>query len=167
MAEGWFTRTNLPRRLKACGGETLRQLPPFGVDPALPALMAETARAGAIQAEMPTHETALLLAAHGSKVSKTSANGTWAMVGQMRDLAGFATVSAGFVEEAPFLQAAATGLGHAVCLPFFALSAGHITDDVPEALAAAGFAGVLLPPIGEAAGTARLIAAALQRAVAS
>lgn len=166
MAEGWFTRTNLPRRLQACGAQDLRQLAPFGADPALAALMADTARKGAAASGLQAGKTTLLIAAHGSNLSKTSTDTTWAMVEKMRQQAGFAGVSAGFVEEAPFLETAATGLGPALCLPFFALRAGHITDDVPRALSAAGFAGPLLPPIGEAPAAAPLIAAALRRALA-
>jgi sirohydrochlorin ferrochelatase len=77
----------------------------------------------------------------------------------------FARVEVGFVEEAPFLVDAARGLGQALCLPLFALRAGHVVDDLPEALAAAGFAGPLLPPIGEHAAVPALLAAALRRSV--
>jgi len=53
-----------------------------------------------------------------------------------------------------------------VCLPFFALRAGHVSQDVPQALAQAGFRGPLLAPIGEHAGVPRVIAAGLSRAAA-
>ncbi|MDP2087115.1 MAG: CbiX/SirB N-terminal domain-containing protein, partial [Gemmobacter sp.] len=119
---------------------------------------------GAIVAGLAPAACTLLLAAHGSKVSRTSAQSTYAMADHMRALSGFARVAVGFVEEAPFLTDAARDLGPAVCLPFFALRAGHVAGDVPEALEAAGFTGPLLPEIGAQAATARLIAAALLRA---
>ena len=164
MAQGWFTRTTLPKRLEAAGATGLHQLAPFGTDPALPRLMVQAARAGAQAGGLDPGRTCLLIAAHGSKVSRTSADSTWAMVDQLREKAGFASVQAGFVEEAPFLAETATGLGRAICLPFFALSAGHVVDDVPDALAQAGFDGILLPPIGENVGVAPLIATALLQA---
>jgi sirohydrochlorin ferrochelatase len=151
MAEGWFTRTNLPRRLAAAGRD-LVQLPPFGTDPDLPALMAAAAGPGP-----------LLIAAHGSKVSKTSSETTYRMVASLAAL-GLGPIHAGFVEEAPFLVDVARDMGKGTCLPFFALRAGHVAEDVPQALAEAGFNGTLLPPIGEDPGVARLIAAALARA---
>ena len=33
MAQGWFTRTELPRRLALAGASKARILPPFGADP--------------------------------------------------------------------------------------------------------------------------------------
>jgi len=157
MAEGWFTRTNLPRRLAAAGGENLVQLPPFGTDPALIALMAAAAR-GARSSK------GILIAAHGSKVSKTSSQTTYAMVNHLKGL-GFSPVEAGFIEEAPFLAHVARKMQRAVCLPFFALRASHVVQDIPEALENVGFQGQILPPIGEDPRTAQLIAAALARAV--
>lgn len=157
MAEGWFTRTNLPRRLAAANSAALTQLAPFGTDPALPDLMTQEARkAGA--------DAGLLIAAHGSKVSKTSSDTTYQMVESLK-ARGFAQVRAGFVEEAPFLADVAQDMRGGTCLPFFALRASHVVQDVPEALKEAGFQGPLLPPIGEAGSVAKLIAAALERAV--
>ncbi|WP_022702864.1 CbiX/SirB N-terminal domain-containing protein [Pseudorhodobacter ferrugineus] len=155
MAEGWFTRTNLPRRLAEAGGGALVQLLPFGTDPALIGLMASAAKRAAAT-------NGILLAAHGSKVSKTSSETTYAMVESLLQL-GFAPVKAGFVEEAPFLADVARELPNVTCLPFFALRAGHVVQDIPEALEAAGFQGQTLPPIGEDIGVAQLIAAALLR----
>lgn len=164
MAEGWFTRTTLPRRLVAAGAADLHQLPAFGTDPALPALMARVALGAARAQGMDPAQTTLLLAAHGSKVSRASAEITEDMARRLRAATPFARVTAGFVEEPPFLADAARDLGPAICLPFFALRAGHVAQDVPEALAEAGFTGPLLPAIGEHADAAALIAAALTRA---
>ncbi len=157
MAEGWFTRTNLPRRLAAANRAYLVQLAPFGTDPALIGLMAQAARAGGV-------ENGLLLAAHGSKVSKTSSDTTYAMAAALEQL-GIGPIKAGFVEEAPFLADVAREMPEATCLPFFALRAGHVVQDIPDALEEAQFRGTLLPPIGEDIGTAQLIAAALNHAL--
>lgn len=163
MARGWFTGRELPRRLALAGAQELRQLAPFGTDPALPALMARVALEAAAQAGLDPARTTLLLAAHGSKVSRTSADTTHAMAADLRRRTPFA-VTVGFVEEPPFLADAARIAGPALCLPFFALRAGHVAGDVPEALEQAGFRGPLLPAIGEHPEAARLIAAALLRA---
>ncbi|NBV62116.1 MAG: cobalamin biosynthesis protein CbiX [Rhodobacteraceae bacterium] len=157
MAEGWFTGRELPRRLAAAGKPDLPRLRPFGTDPGLVALIAETV-AGTWPAEHPK----LLLAAHGSKVSRTSRNTTLAMADALRAHGLAAQIECAFVEEAPFIADVARNLEGGTCLPFFALRAGHVTDDIPEALDEANFQGPCLAPIGEHEGVARLIARALQ-----
>lgn len=167
MAEGWFTRTNLPRKLAAAGAAGLRQLPAFGHDPQMAALLARAAAAGAAKHRIDPSRATLLLAAHGSQVSRASATITEEMAETLRGSAGFAAVTTGYVEEPPFLADAARAItGPALCLPFFATRAGHVAQDVPEALKTAGFAGTLLPAIGEHPDAARLIADALTRAAA-
>ena len=157
MAEGWFTGRELPRRLAAAGKPDLPRLRPFGTDPGLVALIAETV-AGTWPAEHPK----LLLAAHGSKVSGTSRDTTLAMAEALRAHGLEAQIECAFVEEAPFIADIARNLEGGTCLPFFALRAGHVTDDIPEALTEANFQGPCLAPIGEHEGVARLIARALQ-----
>ncbi len=164
MAEGWFTRTTLPRRLAAAGAATPRQLPCFGHAPELPRLTARAAMDGAEAAGLDPANCSLLLAAHGSQVSRASADGAKAMAALLRRLTPFRQVLTGFVEEAPFITDVARGLAPAICLPFFALRAGHVSDDVPAALARAGFSGLLLPAIGEHDEVPQIIAAALSRA---
>lgn len=166
MAEGWFTRTALPRRLREAGGGNLRRLPAFGVAPELPRLTARAAIHGAEAAGLDPRATTLLIAAHGSQVSRASAEGARAVAGLLAHLAPFRRVLTGFIEEPPHLFQVARGLGPAICLPFFALRASHVLQDVPEALQAAGFCGPLLPEIGAHHDVPRLIAAALLRETA-
>jgi sirohydrochlorin ferrochelatase len=52
-----------------------------------------------------------------------------------------------------------------VCLPFFAAEGGHVSDDIPAALAEAGFQGRVLPPVGLDARVSGIIAAAIARGV--
>lgn len=162
MAEGFFTRDVLPRRLKAAAG-TPRQLPAFGSDPAIPDMVAEAAMTGASKAGLLPEETVLLLAAHGSQVSPASRLATTSLAQHLSSSLPFRSVVTGFIEEQPFLADAARGLPQALCLPLFTLNAGHVLQDVPEALAGAGFHGPVLPPIGRHAAVPRLIAAALER----
>jgi sirohydrochlorin ferrochelatase len=160
MASGWFTGTALPRRLAAAGAGTAVQLAPFGLEAELPALIAGTV-GPALAA--PGVRQALLLAAHGSQVSRTSADSTFSMADQLRPLLPGVAILCGFVEEPPHLTDVAAELGGGVCLPFFALQAGHVLGDVPAALNDAGFRGALLPPIGAHPGVPALIAASLAR----
>lgn len=165
MAEGWFTKRELPRRLEEAGHPGLTHLDPLGVDPDLPDLICRAAQEAATSAGLPPSGTHLLLAAHGSKIARRSKDSSYAMAEKMRQHSGFASVSVGLIEEEPFLAEAASGLGAAVCVPFFALRAGHVIGDLPEALAEANFDGPCLPPIGEHIEIPALIAAALRRAI--
>lgn len=162
MAEGWFTRTTLPRRLAAAGWQG-RQLPAFGSAPEMAELCAGAAAEGAAAAGIDPGTATLLLAAHGSQVARASAEGAEAMAARLRGMTPFARVVTGFIEEAPFVANVARGPGPALCLPFFALRAGHVVDDLPQALAEAGFAGPLLPPVGEHPKVPAILAAALRR----
>lgn len=163
MAEGWFTRQQLPKRLAAAGRTQPQQVPAFGHEPQMPALLARTAQQAAAAQGLAEAETSLLLAAHGSRVSRASASITEAHAATLRQQTRFRSVITGYVEEEPFLRDAARIDGPALCLPLFATRAGHVAEDVPEALAEAGFAGKLLPAIGEHADVAALIADSLRR----
>jgi len=167
IAEGWFTRTLLPRRVAEAGAPRARYLPPFGVEPGLPPLMAGAARAGAAAAGLDPAGVSLLLAAHGARRPGTASASSHAMVRALEQNAGFARVLPGFVEEAPSLAEAARDARRGVCLPFFVLRAGHVSDDLPTALAAAGFEGPLLAPIGAHPGAPALVARSLARAARS
>ncbi|AUH33800.1 sirohydrochlorin chelatase [Paracoccus tegillarcae] len=165
MAEGWFTRQQLPKKLAQAGAPGARILRPFGTDPALPALLTARAHEAAAAQGWRADETTVLLSAHGSQVSQASFTITNQVAGQIA--AQFARVVTGFVEQEPFLADAAAGLTKAVSLPFFALRAEHVTDDLPQALDQAGFSGPRLDPIGLAPEVPALIAAALRQEISS
>lgn len=163
MAEGWFTRSELPRRLAAAGAAGARVLRPLGTDPALPGLIVAQAHAAAAARGWKPAETTLLLSAHGSQRSQASFTITTALARQVAP--AFARVVTGFVEQEPFIADAARGLGKAVSLPFFALRADHVLDDLPAALDQAGFTGPRLEPVGLAPQVPALIAASLRAAL--
>lgn len=168
MAEGWFTRVNLPRRLEqaqAASGVAvdMAQCAPFGVLPGLLPLALDGLDAALGAAGWAVEETALVLAAHGSSRSAEPRRVAEAFGQRIAAARGFALLRCGFVEEAPQLAEAAHGLSaRALCLPFFAAGGGHVETDVPAALATAGFAGRLLAPLGLAPGAPALVAAALR-----
>lgn len=155
MAGGWFPMTELPRRMALEGAGAWRHLPPFGLDPGVQALALTLAReAGASE---------VLLAAHGSFRSPAPAAVANDLAAQLR-AAGHARAEAYFIDQEPRI-ATARGFGaDAVCLPFFAAEGGHVLDDLPEALAEAGFPGRLLPPLGRDPRVPGLIAQALRAA---
>ncbi|MFV0411594.1 MAG: sirohydrochlorin chelatase [Paracoccus sp. (in: a-proteobacteria)] len=162
MAAGWFTGKELPRRLALAGAGNAHILPPFGTDPGLANLCAATAGRAARDAGWEAFDITLLLIAHGSQQARASALGAMSMAGQLAP--DFGQIVLGFIEEAPFLAEAARGLGPGtVALPFFATRAGHVTDDIPQALGAAGFTGICLPPIGLCPEVPALIADAIKR----
>lgn len=151
MAGGWFTQTELPRRM-ALEGADWRHLPPFGLDPAVQDLAVTLAQEAARGAPV-------LVAAHGSGRSRAPAEVAEALA--LRLTAEGHAAKAFFIEEAPFI-AEAKGYGpDSLCLPFFAASGGHVTEDLPQALEAAGFQGRCLPPLGLDPRVPALIAARL------
>lgn len=158
MARGYFTGKVLKDRLN---GRDATQLPPFGTEAGLISAIGQRLEAELAKQGWHARDTALLVAAHGSAISRTSAESTLALAESLSHRLPFRLVRAGFVEQAPFLQPAAEGMGQAICLQYFALNAGHVLDDVPAALTAAGFEGPVLPPFIDWPETAALIAASL------
>lgn len=165
MAEGWFTGRQLPRKLAEAGAGGARILRPFGCDPGLPALIVAKVQAAAASQGWAPQDTTLLLSAHGSQRSQASFQITTALAESLAP--HFAAVVTGFVEQEPFITDAARGLTRAVHLPFFALRAEHVLDDLPQALAEAQFDGPRLDPIGLAPEVPALIAATLRQETSS
>lgn len=152
MAGGWFTRTELPRRLAEIG-VTARIAPPFGLEPALTDL--------ALSA-LPDDTAEVILVAHGARRPGPARDSALDLVRRLEASGRFTRVLPAFLEEAPFLVDVAAGARDAACLPFFALRAGHVAGDIPKALEQAEFRGRLLPALGEMAGVPALIARSLR-----
>jgi sirohydrochlorin ferrochelatase len=164
MATGWFTRSELPSRLALAGAPQARILPPFGADPGLPALcLALVAKAAETQG-WPLAETRLLVAAHGSGRSRAPSEAARRIAAGLAPHVGAA--SCGFIEEPPHIAEAARDLpAQTICLPLFATQADHVTDDLPTALADAGFRGLVLPPVGLAPEVPAMIAESIKAAL--
>lgn len=153
MAGGWFTRVQIPARLAEGGAAGWRVLEPFGCDPALHDLCVRLAAESGAEG--------LILAAHGSFKSSVPSDIARHVAGRIAEEAGVGRVAAGFIDQSPQL-ATLTGFGPgSVCLPFFAAAGGHVTEDIPRALAAARFQGRILPPVGLDARVPALVAAAI------
>ena len=138
MAGGWFTRVHLPGQLAKAGAEGWRMLEPFGCLEAVQALAVDVViESGAGEA---------IIAAHGSFKSPVPA----AIAGRVAGMVAARGLRAacGFIDQEPQLSGLAGFGAGAVCLPYFAAEGGHVTDDIPAALAEAGFQGRLLPALG-------------------
>lgn len=145
MACGWFTGAHLPERLAAVGGAGWRVLIPFGCTPAIQDLTVTLVREAMT---LPPGQTDLILAAHGSGRSVAPATIAGAMAARIRRELGLRRVEAAFIDQSPRI-ADLRGFGaDALCLPYFAAQGGHVVDDIPKALSAAGFTGRLLDPVG-------------------
>ncbi len=160
MSDGWFVKTALPKRL---ANHTLRLLPPLGLDSRLPQLAAQAVSRSVEAAGWNISNTHILIAAHGSAQGGAAARSARLFAENLAEILPCAEITVGFVEEAPYLNEAASGLGRpSLCLPFFAMEGEHVRDDIPEALEEAGFQGAVLPPFGQYDGIASLIADTLQ-----
>ncbi len=164
MAGGWFTRVLLPSRMAEAGAVGWQVLEPLGCDPALHRLAVQIIEEAVMSGGLSARETKVLLAAHGSFKSAVPSDIARHLASLIRSATQAGLVEAAFIDQDPQL-AQAVGFGvNSVCLPFFAASGGHVATDIPAALAAAGFAGRLLPPIGTDARVPALIARAIEAA---
>ena len=155
MAGGWFTRVQIPQRLATAGISGWQVLEPFGCDPAVHDL------AVTLAAEAASPGARLILAAHGSSKSTVPSDIARHVASRIALETPLARAVPAFIDQPPQL-ATMTGFGpDSLCLPFFAAAGGHVTDDIPQALAAAGFEGRLLPPVGLDPRVPGLIAAAI------
>ena len=165
MARGYFTARVLPDRLK---GWQYRMATPFGLLPDLPAATAELLRGELATRGWDIATTQILLAAHGSARGPKAAEAAESFATALRRALPGPQISTGFVEQEPFIDAAARPLGdHSLCLPFFAQSGEHVREDIPEALTAGAFTGAVLASLGAAPHAPSLIAAAIEAAANS
>lgn len=160
MTDGWFTRTTLPKRL---GRDDAHILAPLGADANLPELAYNWLLEQLQEQNWQCRDTTLIIASHGSGKSRNPARDTERFANALAERMTFSALRIGYIEEPPYLGDVAFGSGsQAICLPFFAAAGGHVTDDIPEALNLAEFAGLRLPPIGTHPGIPALIATALR-----
>jgi sirohydrochlorin ferrochelatase len=154
MAGGWFTRVQIPKKLAEIGAEGWTVLEPFGCDPLVHDLCLELVREA--------RADQVILAAHGSFKSSAPSDIAFHVAERIGAETG-AEVAAGFIDQEP--QLSSLTVRGDVCLPFFAAEGGHVSDDIPAALAEAGFTGRILPPVGTDARVPGIIAAAIARGV--
>ena len=148
MSDGWFVRTELPRRLRRSWNRPFEILAPFGHDSAIPALCEAAVKKAAKSAGVSARETAVLVAAHGSRSAPQQRRLVERTARILSASETFREVRVGFLEEQPGISVAADLLAPSICLPLFAGKAGHVEVDLPRELAAASWSGTLLAPLG-------------------
>lgn len=158
MAGGWFTRTHLPAKLRAAGGLDWQVLEPFGCNPALHDLAVQVVG----QALVGQADAQVLIAAHGSFKTSVPSDIACHIAAKLKSALGLARCEAAFIDQAPQLSQVQGFGAEAICLPFFAAQGGHVTDDIPAALATAGFQGRTLPPLGLHSKVPELVAEAIK-----
>lgn len=162
MADGWFLRRALPDRLVAAGRPDLPVIRPFGLLPATRALAEDILSRALAARGWKAEETRLVCAAHGSGRSPNPAETARALAMAVHRSLGFRDLRCGFVEQSPTLAEVLADCGpRALCLPLFVAAWGHVRDDLPAAVAEAGFEGEVLPPLGTDPAVPRLIAETL------
>lgn len=159
MADGWFTQVQLPKRLAKGVGP---QLVSFGMDCTLPMLAARWLQTVCADLAWEPVQVDLVIAGHGSGKSRRVSEATRAFADRVAEEVLLNSVRCGFVEEDPSVEDALGGLsGTSICLPYFAAKRGHVLDDLPEAVAASSYTGVVLDPIGLHPDVPKMIADAL------
>lgn len=160
MANGWFVRTALRKRL---GGTPYHVLTPLGLDPVLPELAAGLIRNALEDQDFDAEQTQLLIAAHGSAHGHAAADSAYAFAKTLAEKVTMAKIGTGFIEQTPFLPDLSQSIdAPCLCLPFFAMDGDHMKDDVRQGLGDARFGGHILPALGQSDGIPELIAAALR-----
>lgn len=163
MADGYFTRTVLPERVRAAGLDGVAEiLQPFGLDPAVPGLIGALARARADAAGWPPAASRLLLVGHGSKLGPASAEATRAAAQAVAAQGQWAAVETAFLEEPPFVADALSG-GEApsVVTGFFSGDGMHAGEDVPAAIRQSAATALYAGSVGSAPEVAAIIGRAI------
>ena len=80
--------------------------------------------------------TTLLVVGHGTPRHRESGASVHRCVAELSARSAWPTVTAAFVDEAPFIDAIADDLpeGHVLVLPYFVANGPHVSGDIPEGL---------------------------------
>jgi len=166
MADGYFVH-KVRERIRAAGvtpEPTL--LAPLGLAPGLPDILLQEAVATAERKGFEPSASRLLVAGHGSKLGPASATATRKAAVRAALTRRFASVTAAFLEEEPFLEdALRTGTGPTVVAGFFFGNGLHAGDDIPEMIAETEAQAIYTGAVGNSPAVAPLIAAALMTAM--
>lgn len=168
-SSGYFTRDRLVQLLDEANGQNreIQVLPPLGLDPGLPDLVAAFAGQAAREHGFALQACTVIFLAHGSRRNSASREATEHMVRAVEKLAAFQAVRIALLEERPFLdETAASVSGPAIVVGLFSGEGMHGARDAPKLIAELGrenivFAGV----IGGAPGIADLVARSVAEAL--
>lgn len=160
IANGWFVQDVLKSRI---AGHQVRLLDPLGTLPGL-ATLAATALETTFDTEgWDAQEAHVLVAAHGSAKGKAAGLAARRFIRDLSCELPGPGISVGFVEEAPMLSDLVAELPRqTVCLPLLAMAGEHLKEDVTAELRQRGFAGPILPAVGQLPGVPGEIALSLR-----
>jgi sirohydrochlorin cobaltochelatase len=180
LAEGYFTRTVVPREL---GLNDPHWLPPekrvfycspVGAHPAMPDLVLRRALDLTHARSFAPEETALIIIGHGTSRSRTSGDTVYQLVETLRARDRFARVECGFLDEAPTISEVLETVTarNVVLVPFFMAEGWHAGATIPADLELTGeqtrrgeqtiwYA----PPVGTLPDVADLVLLAVQDAI--
>ena len=142
ISEGYFTREIIPRELGLTGKTTLRNsrqfhyCDPVGIHPSMTTLLLEKAT-DLLPDGISRAETALIIAGHGTKLNKNSAEAIKTQVEKLRAAdSNFAEIAASYMEEEPLLSdwKKIVDAPHVVVIPFFISDGLHTVEDIPGLL---------------------------------
>jgi sirohydrochlorin ferrochelatase len=170
FSDGYFAGVRLPQlladALQADAGPVTNILPPLGLDPGLPALVAARLAQAIRENGLTDSQTAVVLLAHGATKDAASRRATERLARRMRACAQFAVVACAFLEEAPTIEAVIGGLPDpVVVVGLFAGEGLHGGEDVHRLIARLGRRDVtFIGNVGTWQQTADLVAAAINGA---
>ncbi|MDH3194715.1 MAG: hypothetical protein OEL78_00225 [Hyphomicrobiales bacterium] len=170
MSGGYYVENALPERLGLAtkgnvASPDVTILPPLGLDPALPALIAKRVRDAASANLYTADGTSVLVIAHGSVTSSQSRLAAETFADNLRRCLKKGPVLSAYLEEIPFAEEAVAALSaRSAVISFFAGEGSHGGRDVPKILAKAGKGYIsVIGPVGADPKIADLVVAAVRR----
>lgn len=169
-SNGYFTRDRLVELIDQASGDAREVdiLPPLGLDPGLPALIADCIQQVAHENGLaPTSSTAVLLA-HGSRRNPASREATEWMASEIAKREVCRDVAVAFLEERPHLEETAQSMeGPAIVVGMFSGDGLHGARDAPRLVAQLGRPDVIYSGvIGNAPAIEKVISSSVLRALA-
>jgi sirohydrochlorin cobaltochelatase len=157
MADGYFTRTIIPRELAQCFAGELCITSPVGLAPGVTDLVAESVRvAGA------TASDTVVVLGHGTPRNETSAAAAACHAAKLAATGEFARVLPLYLDQEPSIAGfnPAGCPGRLIVVPLFVSDGWHVGTSIPDAMASGPMRdAVLTPAVGTLPAAADVIAA--------
>ena len=162
-SDGYYTDEVLPAALRQRprrNGRQLRQAAPLGVHPDLPALVRARIVRVARDEGLLLADTSVLLVGHGTPRNPRSRIATQRLCEALAATGIAGEVRCGFLDDAPKIETAVSGLKHRSILvvPFLIGGGGHALHDLPRRLGTSGERRIVLDiPVGSYDGIEELL----------
>lgn len=169
LADGHFVRERLPRLLEAGVTEGARRritlLPPLGLDPLFPGVVASQAVAAAQTRGLSPWQADMVLLAHGSRTDPGSRSAAERLAASLRLQLRFRSIRTALIEEPPSLaEAVSDRRGPVLVIGLFAGEGMHAAADAPRLVAELDRGDVVFAgPAARLEGLAEVVAAAVRR----